>query len=158
MNRIFTTTFFDQTPQGIFLKEEYLSGNIPIFGQDFLDSFKGLTETMENNIKQKKQKFYELTTLKQNSNMSDNYTLLNETLGNTSKLRDIFLDYPAYLKTVELNDRSRKARGILIVETQEMSRENLETYLSTFNNINISSLQIFNNFKKDGFYDLQVRI
>jgi len=113
---------------------------------------------MENNIGKKKQKFYELTALKQNSNMSDNYTLLSDTLGSTNKLRGIFLDYPEYLKSIELNDKSRKARGILIVETQEMSRENLETYLSTFNNIHISSLQIFNNFKKDGFYDIQIRI
>ena len=90
--------------------------------------------------------------------MSDNYTLLSDTLGSTNKLRGIFLDYPEYLKSIELNDKSRKARGILIVETQEMSRENLETYLSTFNNIHISSLQIFNNFKKDGFYDIQIRI
>ncbi len=96
--------------------------------------------------------------MKQDSNMTDNFTLLSDTLTYTKKLRDIFLDYPEYLKSIKLNDKNKDARGILIVQTQEMSRENLETYLSTFNNISLSSLQIFNNFKKDGFYDVQVGI
>lgn len=159
LNRVFTEKFFNETPKGIIFKEEYLSGNIPTFGQDFRDSFKTLTETLANNIERKRKKFYTLTPLlKQNSNMSDNYTLLDETLKNTNKLRDIFLDYPEYLKAMELNDKSRQARGILITKTQEMNRESLEAYLSTFNNMDTTSLQIFNNFKRDGFYDLQVRI
>ncbi|EKD30440.1 MAG: hypothetical protein ACD_78C00060G0001, partial [uncultured bacterium (gcode 4)] len=158
LNRTFTETFFSQTPQGIVLKDEYVSGNTPTFPQDFLDSFKSVTDSIGNDIESKKQKFYTLTQMKQDSNMTDNFTLLSDTLTYTKKLRDIFLDYPEYLKSIKLNDKNKDARGILIVQTQEMSRENLETYLSTFNNISLSSLQIFNNFKKDGFYDVQVGI
>jgi membrane protease subunit (stomatin/prohibitin family) len=39
-----------------------------------------------------------------------------------------------------------------------MSKENLIAYLKNFNNIDISSLQIVNNFQKDGFYEVQVSI
>lgn len=135
-----------------------MTGNSPTFSQDFLDSFKNMTDSIGKNIESKKQTFYTLTQIKQDSNTSDNYTLLSETLAYTKKLRDIFLDYPEYLKSLELNDKNKEARGILIVTKQEMSRENLKTYLSTFNGVDISSLQIFNNFKKDGFYDVQVSI
>lgn len=158
LNRTFTETFFMQTPEGILLKEEYLTSGNPNFSQDFLDSFKRMTDSIKKNIESKKQIFYTLTQIKQDSNMSDNYTLLSETLAYTKKLRDIFLNYPEYLKSIELNDKNKEARGILIINKQEMSRENLETYLSSFNNIDLSSLQIFNNFKKDGFYDVQVNI
>lgn len=36
--------------------------------------------------------------------------------------------------------------------------EALETYMKNFNNVDISSLQVMNNFKKDGFYEIKVNI
>lgn len=39
-----------------------------------------------------------------------------------------------------------------------MSREILGAYLKNFNSLDISSLQVTNNFQKDGFYEVQVNI
>ena len=90
--------------------------------------------------------------------MNDNYNLLFQISVQMNTMRDILMDYPRYAKNLELDARNKNARGILINKTEDMSRELVEKYLGNFNDINTATLQITNNFTKDGFYDLHVDI
>jgi hypothetical protein len=67
-------------------------------------------------------------------------------------------NYPKYLNDFHLNANNKSVKGILLDTENEMSKEKLETYLKDFNNIDLESLQILNNFEKDGFYEIQVTI
>lgn len=70
----------------------------------------------------------------------------------------MFTNYPKYLDDSHLNETNKSARGILVEKGTVMSREILEAYLKNFNSLDISSLQVTNNFQKDGFYETQVNI
>lgn len=70
----------------------------------------------------------------------------------------MFTNYPKYLNDSHLNENNKSARGILVEKGTVMSREILEAYLKNFNSLDISSLQVTNNFEKDRFYEIQVNI
>ncbi|NCP77179.1 hypothetical protein GW830_03555 [bacterium] len=70
----------------------------------------------------------------------------------------MFNNYSKYLNDFHLNESNRSAKGILVEEEIKMSKEILTTYLQKFNNLDISSITVTNNFREDGFYETQVTI
>jgi len=70
----------------------------------------------------------------------------------------MFDNYPKYLSDFHLNANDRSARGILIEKEDRMGIDIVQKYLQNFNSLDISTLQVVNNFQKDGFYEVQVVI
>lgn len=70
----------------------------------------------------------------------------------------MFRNYPQYLNDFHLNDRNKLTKSIVLEKRNELSMERLITYLEDFNNLDIPSLHVANNFQKDGFYEIQVQI
>lgn len=150
--------YFDDDGRGLYLKPQYVSNGVPAIPSDVLDSFLFVTKTLENDLAAKKQSFYTLHAINPDVKINDNYTILYSAYTALDRLRYIFGNYGEYTKTAELNDRSRTAHGIIINKTEEMSRTSLEAYLSGFTDLNTSTIDLLNNFKKDGFYDMTVMI
>ncbi len=70
----------------------------------------------------------------------------------------MFDNYSKYLSDFHLDANNRSARGILIEKEDRMGIDIVQKYLQNFNNLDISTLQVGNNFQKDGFYEVQVMI
>lgn len=163
--RIFTkiynvclNTFIDKTPEGLLLKKSYLDGENTNLEQNFVDAFVKVIDRAKKDVEDKKTILYSKGSLQSNSQIIDSYTLLKNTLGSFDMITSMFSNYPKYLNDFHLNDSNRSARGILVEKGDEMSMEILGTYLKGFNNLDITSLRVTNNFLKDGFYEIQVNI
>lgn len=163
--RIFTkiynvclNTFIDKTPEGLLLKKSYLDGENTNLEQNFVDAFVKVIDRAKKDVENKKAALYSKGSLQSNSQIIDSYTLLKNTLGSFDMITSMFSNYPKYLNDFHLNDSNRSARGILVEKGNEMSMETLGAYLKGFNNLDISSLRVANNFVKDGFYEIQVNI
>lgn len=117
-----------------------------------------MLQRAKNDIDLKKQDFYATGSLSSNSQVIDSYTLLKSTLKPFDTLVAMFNNYPKYLNDSHLNDSNRGVQGILVETGTEMSLASLQTYLRNFNNLDLGTLQVLNNFQKDGFYEVQVMI
>ncbi|MDD5377168.1 MAG: hypothetical protein PHH16_03560 [Candidatus Gracilibacteria bacterium] len=155
---VFSTTFTDKTPEGLLLKKEYIEGENTNLEQSFVDTFAKVTDAAKKDIENKKDMLYSNGSLQSNSQIIDSYTLLKNTLKSFDILTSMFSNYPGYLNDFHLNDSNRSAKGILVDKGTEMSTEILGAYLKKFNNLDISSLRVINDFQKDGFYEIQVNI
>lgn len=156
MYRVFSDVYVDVTPDGLLLKKDYLDGENANFGQSFIDVFTKVIYEAKKGMENRKSVLYSKNSIPSDSPIIDSYTLLKTTLNSFDTIISMFSNYPKYLNDFHLNDTSKIAKGILIEKENEMSREILETYLKGFNSLDISSLQLMNNFQKDGFYEIQV--
>lgn len=155
---VFLSTFIDKTQEGFLLKEDYTEGENTRFEQGFVDAFAKVMRTAKEDVEIKKNILYSKESFQSNSQITDSYSLLKSTLASFDTLLSMFSNYPKYLNDFHLSDKNKSARGILIEKGNEMSMEILQTYLRDFNNLDISSLQVNNNFQKDGFYEIQINI
>jgi len=112
----------------------------------------------KNDTERKKDILYANNSLQSNPQVVDSYTLLKNTLASLSTLVAMFDNYSKYLNDFKLNESNKSARGILVEDENLMSIEILNAYLGKFNNLDISSLRVLNNFKQDNFYEVQVKI
>ncbi len=112
----------------------------------------------KNDTERKKDILYSNNSLQSNPQLIDSYTLLKNTLASLSTLVAMFDNYSKYLNDFKLNESNKSARGILVEDENLMSIEILNAYLGKFNNLDISSLRVLNNFKQDNFYEVQVKI
>ncbi|EKD29234.1 MAG: hypothetical protein ACD_78C00467G0001 [uncultured bacterium (gcode 4)] len=158
MQSIFLDTFVDKTPEGLLFKKDYTEGESVNFEQGFIDAFTRVISMAKEDTEIKKNILYSKESFRPNSQITDSYSLLRDTLASFDTLASMFSNYPKYLNDFHLNDRNKSARGVLIEKGNAMSMEILQTYLRDFNNLDISSLQVTNNFQKDGFYEIQVNI
>lgn len=158
MYRVFSDTYIDVTPDGLLLKKDYLDGENANFEQSFIEVFTRVVQEAKEDMERKKNVLYAKSSFQPDSQIVDSYTLFKTTLNSFDTIISMFSNYPKYLNDFHLNDTSKTAKGILIEKENEMSKEILETYLKGFNNLDISSLQIRNNFQKDGFYEIQVSL
>ena len=155
---IFTSTFIDRTPKGFLLKDDYAPGGSKELKSDFIDTFTSVMQSAKKDIDLKKQNFYGTDSLRENSQIIDSYNLLQNTLKPFDTLITMFNNYPKYLNDSHLNDSNRGVQGILVDTGTQMSLVSLQNYLKGFNNLDLSTLQVLNNFQKDGFYEVQVII
>ncbi len=155
---VFTTAFIDKTPKGLLLKNDYAPGWSKELGSDFVETFTTVIGNAKKDIDMKKQDFYATVSLRGDSRIIDSYTLLQSTLRPFDTLIAMFNNYSKYLNDSHLNDSNKAAQGILVDTTSEMSLGSLQMYLRNFNNLNLGTLQVTNNFQKDGFYEVQVII
>ena len=155
---IFLSTFIDKTPEGLLLKKEYIDGENNNFEQSFINAFVQSVAGAKQDMEAKRDILYSNGSFQPDSRVTDSFTLLSATLKTFDTPLFMFSNYSKYLNDFHLNDRNRSARGILLDAWHEPSRELLEAYLKNFNNLDISSLQVANDFKKDGFYEVQVGI
>lgn len=139
-------------------KKDYTEGESTNFEQGFVDAFTKVISTAKEDVEIKKNVLYSKESFQPSSQITDSYSLLRDTLVSFDTLLSMFSNYPKYLNDFHLNDRNKSARGVLIEKGNVMSMEILQTYLRDFNNLDISSLQVTNNFQKDGFYEIQVNI
>lgn len=89
--------------------------------------------------------------------MTDNFVILSATVERLKMLGNIFVDYAGYRKNLTLNDATRNATGILL-GGMKLSKESIQSYMAHFNGVDITTLQVLNDFEKDGFYDVRVTI
>lgn len=158
MHGTFINTFIDKTPEGFLLRKEYLEGEDTTFKQSFIDAFVNVIDLAKKDIESKKDSFYSNNRFQSDSQIINSYILLKKTLESFDIFISMLNNYPKYLNDFHLNANNKLARGILIDTENEMSKEKLETYLKGFNNIDITTLQLLNNFEKDEFYEIQVTI
>lgn len=158
IHSVFLSTFVDKTSAGLLLKKDYTDGENTNFDQNFIDAFIKMINTAKKDKKDKNNVLYSKDSFQSDSQVTDSYILLGTTLKSFDTLISMFSNYPKYLNDFHLNESNKSTRGILVEKGNEMSREILQTYLKDFNNLDISSLQVKNNFQKDGFYEIQVNI
>lgn len=157
--QVFAETFFDIVlNKTLILKSQYVQDTLPLFSDGFLDTYKDLVNRLGADLTEKKQAFYTSHTTWSGSDIDDNFILLSQTYEHTNQMRYILFNYPEYIKKLELNNRSKRAHGILIEKSEAMSQESLDRYLKDFNNVDLSTLQIVNNYRGDGFYDIRIDI
>ena len=155
---VFLSTYVDKTQKGLLLKEEYIEGGDALLEQSFIDIFSRVISMAGANIDNKKGALVTDKKRLSNSQIIDSYSLLKNTLKSFDILVSMFGNYPKYLNDFHLNEQSKRIRGILIEKGDELSMEKLRAYLKNFNNIDDSSLRVANDFREDGYYDLQVKI
>ena len=148
--------FFDGTLDNLTLKPEYLSGDQPTFPADFTGGFKRSLLAISGLLTKEQSEFTRLLGTQQSS-AANNFALLAATVAKSKALQDIISDYPTYRKNLLLAEGSRNATGI-VFGADHLSEETLRSYLSQFSGLNIGTLQVRNDFQKDGFYDVQVTI
>lgn len=148
--------FFEGDSDNLTLKNEYLSGDVPKVSSDFTTSYKKAVDSLADLLTQKHDEFYALLGTKQ-GDVTDNFMILSATTGRLKDLGNIFADYAGYRKNLTLNDATRNATGILLGGTK-LSKESLQAYLARFDGIDLSTLQVLNDFEKDSFYDIRVTI
>lgn len=158
MQSVFFSTFVDKTSAGLLLKKDYTDGENTNLDQNFIDAFIKVINTAKKDAENKKNALYSKDSFQSDSQVIDSYSLLGTTLRSFDTLISMFSNYPKYLNDFHLNESNKSTRGILIEKGNAMSREILQTYLKDFNNLDVSSLQVKNNFQKDGFYEIQVNI
>ncbi len=112
----------------------------------------------KTDMESKKATLYSKGSFQSDSRVIDSYTLLNNTLKSFDIFISMFNNYGQYLVDFNLNDSNRSARGILVNKGSEMSMEILQAYLKKFNNLDLQTLKVKNNFEKDGFYETEVVI
>ncbi len=158
-NTVFEKNFCIVTQRGLIFQPKYLNENKNVtFPKEFTIAFEKLITFIKSDISNKKQIFYTLTSIKQNSNTNDQYIILNRTLWNTYKLSEMFLNYPNYKTMMSLNDVNKKATGILFQKKIPLYIKEPTEYLSRFNNIDLSTIRVINNFIVDNFYKIIVNI
>jgi hypothetical protein len=158
MHSAFMATFIDNTANGLLLKEDYIDGENITLDPNFVTTFIAGIEMVKKDIMKKKNIFSVQDGTQSDSQIVDSYSLLITTLESFDIFVSMFNNYPKYLNDFHLSESSRLARGILIEKEDIMSKEIAQAYLKNFNNLDITTLQIANNFQKDGFYEVQVTI
>ncbi len=155
---VFLNTFIDKTDKGLLLKENYRPWELNALEDTFKTAFSQVVNEAKNDTERKKDILYANNSLQSNPQVVDSYTLLKNTLASLSTLVAMFDNYSKYLNDFKLNESNKSARGILVEDENLMSIEILNAYLGKFNNLDISSLRVLNNFKQDNFYEVQVKI
>lgn len=155
---VFINTFIDKTNKGLLFKENYLNGDDINFDQNFTHTLISNIDIITKDAENKKDALYKKDVVSSNSGIIDSYSLLKTTLKSFDTIISMLSNYQKYLDDLDLNTSSKYARGIFIEKENKMSIENVQNYLKDFNNLDIWSLQISNNFQKDGFYEIQVSI
>ena len=158
IHTLFLSTFFNQTIDGLLLKDEYVLWGEVKLEQNFIDSFKSVILNAKADVESKKNTLSTKNLFQSDPLIIDNYNLLKTRLESFDIFISMFDNYPKYLNDFNLNEASKKAQGILMEKGNEMSKEQAQSYLKDFNNLDLSSLQVTNNFKQDGFYQIQVII
>lgn len=150
------TRFFDGTVDNLVLKPEYMAGdqaNIPAEAISTIDSLiQG-----QRLFLAKYQAMY-LIALGNTDDSSVNYfTQFTNSNAKLANLLSIMKNYEDYRTQLDLSDTSKGATG-LVVDSQNLSLDAITKYLSVFSGLDIGSLQLKNDFAKDGFYQVQVPI
>ncbi|NDK19428.1 hypothetical protein GW819_01150 [Candidatus Gracilibacteria bacterium] len=158
LHNIFLNTFVDKTPTGLLFKKEYIDGKSTVFEQGFKDAFLQVINRINTDAEEKKNLLNSNESFRPSSQLIDSYTLLKNTIKSFEIFVSMFNNYSKYLNDFHLNESNRSAKGILVEEEIKMSKEILTTYLQKFNNLDISSITVTNNFREDGFYETQVTI
>lgn len=89
--------------------------------------------------------------------MTDSFVVLSKTNDSLLRLKDIFANYAEYRKNLSLSEGSKNAMGI-VQDKGALSEEKLSSYLSRFDGVDVSTLEIKNDFRKDGYYSVAVKI
>lgn len=158
LQSVFLTTFTDKTKNGLLIKEIYLDGDTLTLDPNLITAFIESLTMIRNDIEVKKNVLYLNKINQGNSQVIDSYSLLVKTLDSFNIFISMLDNYTKYLSDFHLDTENRLARGILIQKEDRMGIDIVQTYLQKFNNIDIATLQVINNFQKDGFYEIQVMI
>lgn len=158
IHSVFLTTFTDKTTNGLLMKEVYLNGETITLDPNFMTAFIDGIDMIRKDITKKENVLSIDNGNQWNSQVIDSYSLLITTLNSLNILVSMFDNYSKYLSDFHLDANNRSARGILIEKEDRMGIDIVQKYLQNFNNLDISTLQVGNNFQKDGFYEVQVMI
>ncbi len=149
--------FFNGTPDNLTLKPEFIAGNnlskIPNESITALDFLLWKQQDFLNDYR----KIYQDELGKTQDNSINYYTKFSGTNQQLNTLLVILKDYEKYRTQMDLSEKSKWAQG-LVIDTNNLSVEEITSYLKDFVGLEIDTLKIENDFKKDGFYRVTVSI
>lgn len=151
--------FLEQKEGAAYIKPEYLDdAGYPDLPLGFVDSFESLVKSFETSYAKKQRQLYASFLAKTpEKKISDTSTILDKAVSGLREQLSMFTDYGAYLQKISLDEASRRASGILF-DAQYPDEGEIREYFAFFNGVDASSLQLKNDIKETGYYDVEVMI
>ncbi len=157
INDYIINNFFIKEERWLVLKKEYSPESDKEFPKDILNWLILTHEWWTNELKNKKTDFYNFIKWE----IKNNYILFETNLNKLNQIIYTINNYQTYLLKLKLNEQNRKASWLVYEDKSwqiKLSKEYVTQYLSQFNNLDIESITILNDFKKDKFYEISVKI
>lgn len=151
--------FFEKREDGLHLKAEYLDeASLPKPPEGFQESYEQFIKAFETQYSKNQRSLYSQALSKSSGKrVADMLSVFEKSLSGLKDQYAIFADYGTYLQRISLDEATRSAQGV-ILEKEYPSVEEIREYFSQFNGLDASSLSVTNDYKKDGFYQVEATI
>ena len=151
INNLVLSTYFTKKEKGNVLKDEFWWENFVNIPKGDILLLKQLYQKWAEDLVSKKE-FYK------NLWSNDSYTFLKDRYLKLKSIISIFENYNDYIVRINLNKENQDLKWLDFITDTEFKLEDLQEYLSQFNWVDISSLKILNDYKKDLFFNVNLNI
>ncbi|EKE28705.1 MAG: hypothetical protein ACD_3C00026G0006 [uncultured bacterium (gcode 4)] len=168
INNSVISNFFERRPdKSVQLKAEYVQdswGYVWVsISKDILLWLASLHAQWTKDMQNKKNDYLKLLNIykAENASTKNNYVLLNEQYAKLDHINEEVLgNYNAWVKKLNLKKEFRDAKEIIYEEAVVMNKDELSSYISQFNWVEISSLNLINesSLLKDWYYKASVNV
>ncbi|MDD2487556.1 MAG: hypothetical protein PHS92_04250 [Candidatus Gracilibacteria bacterium] len=156
LNDTILETYFSETSKGLILKPKYGGENYANIPKEELDRLSDIYSAGSKELLEKKAFYYK--NLGNKTGSSDSYVILRDKFLKLKSILAIINNYSSYIIKINLNAENKNVKGLDFIKDESLSEEKLNAYMSQFNDIDMETLKVSNNFNKDGFYDISVYI
>ena len=153
-------SFFEKSDKGMVIKKEYTYDNVDLSVPAYVfDGISTLVDSVSGDLRFNQRMFYSLKRSFAARDQRDDFSKFNQVFSKYNELKTIFLDYKAYQRKLALDPSSQSIQELDFgSDTNFLTPDYPKTYLAQFNNVDLSTLKILNNFKADKFFHLSVSI
>lgn len=151
--------FFEKKEDGLHLKPEYLDeASQPKLPEGFVESYDQFLKAFSTQYAKNQRQIYVDTLAKSaGRRVADTLSVFERSLGSMREQHAVFNDYGSYLQRLSLDEAARTASGLILEKTYP-SVEEIREYFSRFSGLDAARLQVTNDFRKDGYYQVEVPI
>lgn len=156
--------YFQKSQEGIVLKPEYIKSNESYseatnLWEGTLDYLSLLYRAWYNDLQNKKPIFSKnLNSLYDMDILATNYWELAKKYNSLLVIINTLTDYNKYFEGLKLNQKNKEAQALIYNDTISLSAQDLFSYLSKFNWVDLNSILLMNQrtINTDRYYKVQV--
>lgn len=158
--------YFEKTTDGVVLKNEFIKQNgiwveATNLWENTIDYLWLLYRTWYKDLQNKKPLFDRfLWNIDDKENLKTNFTELEKKYSALLTIISTLSDYNKYIESLKLNSKAKEAKILEFNDSFSLSYEDLYSYLSQFNWVDLTSISLLNasTINEDRYYMVQVNI